>query len=188
MALEIAAPLGAVEVGSDEAYVRDALRGDADAFAQIVGLYQGRVFQFLYQLTRHRQDAEDLTQATFIKAFRHLSRFEAGRPLINWLLTIARNNALNHFRTVRPYDPVPEHLPADGLSPAGAAEEREQSGNLWERVRAVLPARQFEVLWLRYGEELSVKETARVVGLTQTHVKILVFRARQTLMKGNLHL
>ena len=60
-----------------------------------------RVYNFLHQLTRHRHDAEDLAQQTFIKAYHHLAGFDPRRPLINWLLTIARNNAINHFRDTK---------------------------------------------------------------------------------------
>jgi len=172
------------EGGCDEAgLVRETLGGEAGAFDEIVRTHHRRVFNFVFHLTRHRQDAEDLTQMTFIKAYTHLGSFDGSRPLINWLLTIARNNALNHFRAARRWEEMPESVPTNEPSPAHAAEEREHGENTWARARAVLAQREFEVLWLRYGEDLSVQETARVVGLTQTHVKVLVFRARRTLLK-----
>src|SRR5438045_3307111 len=86
------APVG--ETPSDEAgLVRAVVDGDAGAFEPLVRAYHGRVFNFLQRMTRHRQDAEDLTQQTFVKAYRHLGQFDCRRPLINWLLTIARNTA-----------------------------------------------------------------------------------------------
>jgi RNA polymerase sigma-70 factor (ECF subfamily) len=169
---------------SDEAgLVREILAGNVGAFNGIVRTHHQRVFNFLYQMTRQRQDAEDLTQQTFIKAFDHLAGFDPRRPLINWILTIARNNALNHFRAAKKWEPVPEHTAAAGPSPARSAEERDRTDSLWARARAVLSQREFEILWLRFAEDLSVEETARVVGLTQTHVKVLVYRARQALLK-----
>lgn len=170
--------------GDEIALVRDTLAGKVQAFDQIVRTHHRRVFNFLYQMTRQRQDAEDLTQQTFIKAFDHLAQFDPRRPLINWMLTIARNSALNHFRAAKKWEPVSEHTAAAGPSPAHAAEEHDRTESLWARARAVLSRREFEVMWLRFAEEMSVEETARVVGLTQTHVKVLVFRARRALMKG----
>src|SRR4051812_13315821 len=83
--------LAAVGLPTDEAsLVRETLGGDSGAFEAIVNLHSRRVFNFVYQMTRQRQDAEDLTQQTFIKAFRNIHRFDTARPLINWLLTIAR--------------------------------------------------------------------------------------------------
>src|SRR3954467_1428282 len=67
--------------------------GNPPVFDDIVREHSRRVFNFLYQLTGHRQDTEDLTQQTFIKAYHNLHRFDVTRPMINWLLTIARRTA-----------------------------------------------------------------------------------------------
>lgn len=168
----------------EAALIRASAGGDVQAFSELVRSHQRRVYNFLYQMTRHRQDAEDLTQHTFIKAYDHLAGFDLRRPLINWLLTIARHAALNHFRDTKRWSELPFDPASDAPSPARMAEVRERSDNIWDRARAVLSPREFEVLWLRFGEELSTAETARAVGLTQTHVKVLVYRARRTLLKG----
>jgi RNA polymerase sigma-70 factor (ECF subfamily) len=170
--------------GDEPRLVRDAVGGDAQAFEQIVRLHHRRVFTFLLQMTRQRQDAEDLAQQTFIKAYHHLARFDPGRPLINWLLVIARRTALNHFRAAKKWEEIPEETAGGEPSPARSAEDQDHADTLWARARAVLSPREFEVLWLRFAEDFSTKETARIVGLTETHVKVLVFRARQTLLKG----
>jgi RNA polymerase sigma-70 factor (ECF subfamily) len=164
--------------------VRRAMAGQSEAFDALVHLHGSRVFRFLHQLTRHRQDAEDLTQQTFLKAFRHLASFDPERPMINWLLTIARRTALNHFRAARPTTVLPEVLAGSEPSPDRTTEQRDRLANLWDRARAVLSPREFEVLWLRFGEGLSTEEAAQVAGLTRTHLKVLVFRARRTLLKG----
>lgn len=163
--------------------VRRAQQGDDAATREIIQQHHRRVYHFVWHLTRQSQDAEDITQETFIKAFRSLHRFEPGRPLANWLFTIARRTALNHFRGARPWVELSEETASGGASPACRAEERDEVADLWGRARAALPARDFEVLWLRFGENLTVEETARVTGLTQTHVKVLVFRARRRLLK-----
>lgn len=174
----------AAERRDEPALVRTAAAGDPAAFARIVEAHHRRVFNFLFHLMRHRQDAEDVTQQTFLKAYHHLAGFDCARPLINWLLTIARRTALNHFRAARRW----EHLPAEPVSgapsPAHAAEQKDRAENLWERARRLLSPREFEALWLRFVEEMSTQETARIMGLTQIHVKVLVHRARQQLLKG----
>ena len=182
---EMAAAAGGCE--SDEAaLVREAVAGDGPSFDRIVRIHSPRVFRFLCQMTRQRQDAEDLTQQTFIKAFHNLGRYDARRPIINWLLTIARNCALNHFRSAKKWVEIPEETASDALSPSGMAEQNEQTASLWERARTFLSQGQFEVLWLRFAEGLSTRETAELMGLTQTHVKVLIFRARQKLIKGEM--
>ena len=163
-----------------------AAAGDAPSFEQIVQLHSSRVFSFVYQMTRHRQDAEDLVQQTFIKAYNNLHRFDGTRPIINWLLTIARRSTLNHFRSSKRWEEMPESAASNEPSPASTAEHCEEKENLWTDARRLLSQREFEILWLRYGEDRSVEETARISGLTQTHVKVIVFRAKQHLMKAHV--
>lgn len=174
------------QISAEEAaLVREAADGSARAFEMLVRQHSRRVFNFLNQMTRHRQDAEDLTQRTFIKAYHNLARFDPQRPLINWLLTIARRTALNHFRDTKRWEEIPESSEATGPSPARQAEIQDRSETVWARAREVLSQREFEVLWLRFGEELSTEETAQAMGLTVANVKVIVFRARQQLLKGD---
>jgi len=178
------APAGAVPSPEHAAVVRAAIGGDARAFEQIVGAYHRRVFNFLQQMTRQREDTEDLTQQTFIKAYQHIERVDPERPIINWLLTIARRTALNHFRSARKWEFVPADLASSEPSPAAQLEVQDRADNLWARARRILPQREFEALWLRFAEERSTEETAEIMGLTQIHVKVIVHRARQRMLKG----
>lgn len=166
--------------------VRAAAAGNARAFDQLVQTHHRRVLYYLCNMVRHRQDAEDLTQQTFLKAYRHLDGFDCSRPLINWLLTIARRTALNHFRDHKKWEHMPTDVVSDAPSPARQLEHQDHAQSLWDRARRLLAPREFEVLWLRFSEEMSTKETARIMDLTQIHVKVLVHRARQQLLKGNL--
>ena len=160
--------------------------GGAGAFEEIVRAHSSRIFNFVFQMTRQRQDAEDLVQQTFIKAYHNLHRFDGSRPIINWLLTIARRSALNHFRSAKKWEQMPETIASNEASPATTAEQREKNENLWIDARRLLSQREFEIMWLRFGEDLSIEETARVAGLTQTHVKVIAFRARKRLMKSHV--
>lgn len=178
-----AASLEAAALPLDAELVSAVLTGDARAFDQLVRLHSARVFNYIHHMTRHAQDAEDLTQQTFIKAYRALDRFDTSRSFIAWLLTIARRTALNHFRDTRRFEEFTEETADVAASPARDAEHHDRVENLWNEARRLLPSKQYEVLWLRFGEEFSVEETARVLGLTQTHVKILAFRARHRLAK-----
>ena len=181
------AAAGSTVPPDESATVLAASGGDASAFERLVHLHHRRVLNFVLQMTRQRQDAEDLTQQTFVKAFQHIHRVDATRPIINWLLTIARRTALNHFRSAKKWEFMPSDLASAEPSPARQLEHQEQSDNLWARARRVLTQREFEVLWLRVAEEMSTEETARIAGLTQIHVKVLVHRARQKLLKGETH-
>jgi len=174
--------LDASATSSEEAgLVRETLAGDGQAFERLVRMHSPRLFRFLYQLTRSREDA---AQQTFVKAYRHLHRFDPERPFIHWLLTIGRRTALNHFRAAKKSEPFTEEAPSSDPTPAENAEFRDQSENLWRRAQSILPRRDFEIMWLRFGEDLSIEDTARVAGLTRTYVKVIVFRARRALLKA----
>jgi len=175
----------AVEAGSDEArLVREAVDANPRAFDELVRMHTRRVFNYVHQMTRNSHDAEDVTQQTFIKAFNNLHRFDPSRPLINWLLTIARRTTLNHFRASKRWEEMPPEAASSEPTPARTAEERDGTENIWAHARRLLAPRDFEIMWLRFSEQLSTAETARIVGLTETHVKVLIHRARQQLQKG----
>jgi RNA polymerase sigma-70 factor (ECF subfamily) len=180
---------GSLPVSTDEGYdevklIRETVAGNRRAFDAIVHTHHRRVYNFLHHMTRHREDAEDLTQQTFIKAFQRLGSLDQQKPLLNWLFTIARNNALNHFRDTKKWSELPADVASNEPTPARYFEEKEQTASLWEHARTILSHREFEVLWLRFGEDMSIRETAQVVGITQTHVKVIVFRARRALLNG----
>lgn len=168
---------------ADEVLIRDCVSGNTRAFDEIVRRHGPRIFNYVLNMTRHRQDAEDVTQQTFIKAYTHLARFDPSHSFIAWLLTIARRTALNHFRSARQFEPVADELPVQEPTPAHQTEKSDLLNTVWEEARRVLSPREFEIVWLRYAEDLPIEETARIAGLTQTHTKIIAFRARQRLMK-----
>ena len=171
---------------TDAELVRASLAGRAPASREIVQRHGRHLFNFLCQFVRHRQDAEDLTQDTFVKAFKNLHRFDPDRSLAAWLFTIARRTALNYFRDSPRWESIPDDLAGSQPSPAHQEEKRDLIENIWARARRRLSPRDYEVLWLRFGENLSIEETARITGLTRTNIKILVFRARRQLMEGRM--
>ncbi len=169
--------------GEECRLVRRAQRGDQQAFGQLVRLHSRRIFRFIFQYTRQVQDAEDLTQQTFVKAYRHLASFDPQRPLLNWLFTIARHATLNHLRNSNRWEELPESSTANDHSPSEASSANDDRDTLWEMARTVLSVRQYETLWLRFGEDLSTRETARVLGISRPLVKILIYRAKAKLRK-----
>ncbi len=179
-------PLAGSEGGAcDEAQlIRDAVAGDSGEFDQLVHRHHRRVFTILWPMTRHRLDAQDISEHTFIKAYTRHARFAQARPTLNGQPSIARNAAINHFRDTKKWEEMPFETAGSEPTPAHSLERKEETANLWTRARELLSRREFEVLWLRFAEEMSTRDTARVVGLTETHVKVLIFRARRALMKG----
>lgn len=150
------------------------------SFEALVSRHERQLFNFIYQFTRHRQDAEDLTQETFLKTYRSLPRYQPARPFAPWLFTIARRTAASHFRAARPVEELREDGEVVGENPANLLESADEQKSLWQLART-LKAKQFEVLWLRYHEGFSIGETAAVMRTNQIHVKVLLHRARTNL-------
>ena len=88
-------------VDSDMAFVRRVQQGDVGAFDQLILKYRERLFSIIYNLTSNREDAADLTQDAFIKAFRSINRFKGKSSFFTWLYRIAINGALTHLKRNR---------------------------------------------------------------------------------------
>jgi RNA polymerase sigma-70 factor (ECF subfamily) len=167
----------------DEAIlVRAAQEGDRPAFASLVEAYWGRLYRYLYHLTRDRHSAEDLAQETFLKAFAHLDRFRAGTNFRAWLFRIAHNSFANQHRTAsRQRAPLPDDLPANQQGPAEEVVSREALEGLADAVER-LPTDFRAALLLRVEEDLSFRQIAGILGITEETARWRVFKARQKLL------
>ena len=162
------------------ALVAEAERGSREAFATLVRLYQDRLFGFLLKYTRHPQDAEDLCQETFLRAYKSLNAYRPVWAFSTWLFTIARHTALNHLRARRPVEELSEDTESLTAAdrPAETVAGREDASRLWAMARRLKPPFH-EALRLRYAEGLSLPEVARVMNTNQVRVRVLLHRARK---------
>jgi RNA polymerase sigma-70 factor (ECF subfamily) len=166
---------------SDEELARQTQAGSMASFEELVSRYERRIYAFVTQSCRNGMDAAEITQETFVKAFQAIEQFDSKRSFAAWLFTIARRKCVDHFRTLRPFseDNIPE--PSNVDDPAEILASQDERQHLWELARRVLPDAQFQVLWLRYVEDMSISEIARVLRRPQAYIKVLLFRARKTL-------
>jgi RNA polymerase sigma-70 factor, ECF subfamily len=166
---------------SDQELARQSQNGSLPAFEELIYRYEGRVYGFVANFCRNGADASEVTQDTFVRAFQGIGRFDCRRDFAPWLFTIARSKCVDHHRRAPPgaSEPLPELAVEE--DPAELLARREERRDLWALARRSLPEVQFQALWLRYVEDLSVEGTAQALRKTQTHVKVLLFRARQTL-------
>jgi RNA polymerase sigma-70 factor (ECF subfamily) len=157
-------------------------RGSLESFEQLVALYERQIFNFLRQRTRSEQDAEDLTQETFVKAYRSLHRYRPSLAFAPWLFVIARRCAASHFRSADHFEELPADSEGGEENPAALLEQKDEQKSLWRLVRTLKPL-QAEAIWLRYAEGFSVAETARIMNTNRVYVKVLLHRARSSLSK-----
>jgi RNA polymerase sigma-70 factor (ECF subfamily) len=172
----------AADPAPDEAekLARKAQAGCQTSFESLVALFENRIYHFLLQMTRNPHDAEDLTQITFLKAFKNIRGFKSPHAFAPWLFTIAKRSALNHFRGARETEELTDDARIDSQTPFRDLEKKEESHGLWA-LAANLPQPQAEALWLRYGEDFSIAEIATVMGTNQLRVRVLLHRARARL-------
>lgn len=167
---------------SDEDLARQSQAGRLDAFEELVRRYERRVYGFALRSSGSAADASEVTQDTFVKAYQALAGFDPRRGFAAWLFTIARRKLIDRHRTAgQPPSEMPELVETD--NPAEQLARREERHEIWDAARRGLPVDQFQALWLRYAEEMSVREIAAVLQKTETHVKVLLFRARKTLVR-----
>jgi len=165
--------------------VARARRGDPSAWVALVGEHQQAVFRLAYLMLGDADDAEDVAQDAFVRAYRALGTFDTDRPLRPWLLGIAANLARNRQRAAGRYRAALERFfGADRRVAAGDATTsvtetvaaRDEARLLWQAVRRLEPPDQ-EVLYLRYFLELSESETASSLGVAPGTVKSRSHRA-----------
>lgn len=141
-----------------------------------------RVYNFFRYRVGDGPVAEDLTSITFEKAWRGRNRYrrDLGR-FGTWLMAIARNVAVDHYRRRRPEAPLEEaETVTAGATPEQLAERRSDLERL-DGLLATLPARERELIALKYGSDLNNREIARLTGLSESNVGTRLHRAVQTL-------
>jgi RNA polymerase sigma-70 factor (ECF subfamily) len=178
------------DTGEELARVNAARAGDVDAFAQLVRKYDRNVFRIANHITQNREDAEDVVQDAFLKAFQNLDRFQGQSKFYTWLVRIAVNEALMRLRKRRNARTVSidEDVETDeGSMPREVADwspnPEQQYGTselgeiLTKTINGLSPGFR-TVFVLRDIEGLSTEETAEALGLSVPAVKSRLLRAR----------
>ena len=166
--------------------VERARAGDVEAFAALYDRYVDDVYRYLVHRVGDRALAEDLTSETFLRALRRIDRFRwQGRDVGAWFTTIARNLAVDHFRSSRHRLETASERPAGadvdpGPGPEGLLLSGVRDAAVAGAVRR-LPTDQQEVVVLRFLQDLSVEQTARVMGRSTGAIRSLQYRAVRAL-------
>jgi RNA polymerase sigma factor (sigma-70 family) len=157
-------------------------QGDPGAFEALYQEYGRPIYDFLVRLVRDGAAAEDLVQATFIKAFEHRATLREPAKLRSWLWATAHNQAMNHLARQRRSDPLDEQFDLATLArgPEESAEAKDAAELVWLAAASLEP-RQYTVLDLTVRRDLSTQEVAETLGIPVGHAAVLVNRAREAL-------
>jgi RNA polymerase sigma-70 factor (ECF subfamily) len=164
-----------------------AVAGSRSAFEELVSRYSLRLFHFLRSRSGSDEDVEDLVQETFLKAYRNIGRYDPQRNFSTWLFTVAVRLSISRHRSQRvkplPLDSEgPEHLSPGPQEALIREEEARKAGNIWLLART-LKSSEYEALWLRYAEEMPMKDIALAMKKSLVGVRVLLHRSKLKLGK-----
>jgi RNA polymerase sigma factor (sigma-70 family) len=178
--------------GQEAGLVRRCLAGDEKAYRELIEMYQPQVYSLALRMVRRPADAEDLTQETFVRMFRALSRYDPTRSFAAWLMTIATRLCIDHIRrrkvspislTQRERDTEEEYeieVEDPGLKPDEVTTHAEEERRTAELIDSLPPHYRIVVV-LRHQQDLSYEEIAEALQMPLGTVKARIHRARALL-------
>jgi len=178
--------------------ISEVLKGDQNAFSEIVELYKDKVYQLCYRMLGNSHEAEDIAQEAFIRAYVNIDRYNTNRKFSTWLYRIATNLCIDRIRKKKPdYYLDAEIAGTDGLTmysqvaAEGVEPVDEVAGmelqNEIQREISNLPDKYRSVIVLKYIEELSLNEISEILDLPLGTVKTRIHRGREALRKRLRH-
>lgn len=175
----------------DQELIKRFTQGDEIAFEKLVKRYLKPIYNFIFQIVRDKQTAEDLTQDTFLKAWKKFSYFNKNKNFRVWLFTIARNTAFDSIRKKRPFlfsffsegsKNKIEEIKDESSQPEKLIDEK-ISQNKLEKALEKVPEKYRAILILYYKEEFSIPEIAKILDKPYNTVKSQHLRAIKLLRK-----
>ena len=174
--------------------VNEVLKGHQDAFEEIVTLFQHRLYQVCYRMLGNAQEAEDIAQEAFVRAYTNIHTYDQNRKFSTWLFRIATNLCIDRIRKKKPDYYLDAEVPGtEGLNmysqiaaPGELPEEQVEKMEMQERIHyeiGRLPDKYRSVIILRYIEELPLQEIGDILKLPLGTVKTRVHRGREALRK-----
>ena len=174
--------------------IKQVLKGDQNAYADIVNLYQHKLYQICYRMLGNKQEAEDIAQEAFVRAYINLHSYDQKRKFSTWIYRIATNLCIDRIRKKKPdYYLDAEVAGTDGLDMYSqiAADEKLPEDvvtqmELQDRIQyeiSRLPDKYRSVIVLKYIEELSLQEISEILDMPLGTVKTRIHRGREALRK-----
>lgn len=163
------------------------LKGDTSSFSYFVDVYQDMALTIAFRICKNTQDAEDIVQNSFVKAFHNLHTFQASSKFSTWFYRIVYNTAINAMKERNLYDSrfveyssMIENVSASSANSISILEEKERKEIINEAIDS-LPPSEAVILTLYYVDDKPIKDIALIVGLTEANIKVRLHRARKKL-------
>jgi RNA polymerase sigma-70 factor (ECF subfamily) len=168
-----------------ESLVARAAAGDTGAFGRLYDIYADRIYRHIYYRTGNIEDARDMTQEVFVKAWKALPRFKKTRtPFLGWLYTISHNRVIDYYRTKKDYAYLNDEITiADpGVSPENLVEAQFTQQEVRKAILR-LPEDQQQVIIMSFIDGIEYKQIAETLHKSEGNIRVIVHRALKNMRK-----
>ena len=172
---------------NDQTIIQKVLKGNTNAFGMLVDNYKDLVFSLAYKMTKNREEAEEVSQDTFIKAFKNLESFKGDSKFSTWLYRITYFTCLDAIKKNKKdqntfeINEINQHQ-IKAVETILEGIERKERSKMIENCLHLLPDEERTIIWMFYFEELSLKEIVEVTSISEANVKVKLHRARKKLL------
>ena len=171
---------------SDQIYIDKVLQGDTNAFAYLINKYKDMVYTIAIKIVKSHEDAEEVGQDSFLKAYEKLDSFKGNSKFSTWLYTIVYRNSITKIRKKKVATSDIDEYVMDNYSEGSEFPQLEaiKNGEQQKYVREAigrLPEKDALLITLFYMNESSIEEIEQITNLTQSNIKVKLFRARKKL-------
>lgn len=175
-----------MDTNSDQLYIDKVLQGDTNAFAYLINKYKDMTYTLAMKVVKNHEDAEEVAQDSFLKAYEKLNTFKGNAKFSTWLYTIVYRSAITKIRkkkvTTSDIDDyvIQNHSEGKEFPQIEAMKNDEQQKYVRQAVDS-LPEKDALLITLFYMDDNSIEEIEEITGLSQSNVKVKLFRARKKL-------
>ena len=172
----------------DILFIGRVLEGDTNAFTYIVDRHKDKAYNLAFRICSNHEEAEEIAQDSFLKAYRALSSFKKESSFATWLYRIVYNTAISHVRIKKKDTISLEDFPADatdfmGVNTSDEEAEREYRSSVIDFAFQKISAEERSLITLHYYEDLSTGEISDITGISKSNIKVKLFRARQKMFQ-----
>lgn len=171
---------------NDQHYIDKILQGETNAFAILVDRYKDMIFTLALKMVKNREEAEEVSQDTFIKIFNSLNKFKGDSKFSTWIYKIAYNTCLDRLKKSKKedlnisIDDFSSHLIKTMNTALSALEDKERKQTI-QNCLNLLPSEENFLLTLFYFEDQNLEEISKIMSINANNVKVKLFRSRQKL-------
>ena len=169
-------------------YIEQTLAGNSISFSYLVDMHKNKAYNLAFRICGNHEEAEELAQDSFLKAYRSLKSFKMKSSFATWLYRIVYNTAISHVRIKKKGVLSLEDFPADATDFIGSNTSEEEAEKDYRNAMVNFALQKINedergLISLYYYEEMTAEEISDVTGLSKSNIKVKLFRARQKMLE-----